>query len=442
MFLYLFLFPLLVVLPLHLSVLTARLANAPVLGWGDWAPLLVFAFALVVVAGFLKFSKYEGNLAVPALALTLCGIGIAFQFRIGTIRFTDTISPSQLAFPMGIIAMLATYRLARRGRVARLEPLWFVFLSVSVLVILFVLVAGRRYRGAVYLPGNVNPVEIVKPLLVVFIASMLAGHSKLLRRGFLGVPLPPLNIIVTLGILWAPPMLMLALQGDMGMFALMNATLVVMLFAATGRTVYLLGGFAAIFALARLAIPLTTRGRMRLAAWADPFSVATGAGWQPLHGLTALYTGGWHGTGVGAGAPTTVPIAESDFVYIIPGEELGFIGCIVIVLLYVTLFVAGTRVAEKSSHPYAATVCTGLTACLTLQTLLNIGGVVKALPLTGIPLPLISHGGSSMVTTLLMIGLMMAISDEKADEKKPKVKPKPQKTTQTKPAAKPQDSRH
>ncbi|NLB69247.1 MAG: FtsW/RodA/SpoVE family cell cycle protein [Lentisphaerae bacterium] len=417
MFVWLFVLPLLVAVPLHLSVLAIHLSNTPSLGPDQFTPIAIFAAALIIVYGSLRALRYRGTFSFPAVALALCGIGLVTQYRIGTISSMQITSASQLALPLGIVIMLGTYWLGRYGRISRLEPFWLVFLALSVIVIIFVLVAGRKYRGAVYLPGNINPAEIIKPLLIIFIASMLSGHRLLLRRSFLGIPLPPLNILVTVGALWAPPMLLLIAQGDMGMFALMNATLIVMLYAVTNRSAYLLGGLAGIFTLAHLLIPLSSRGRARLAAWLNPFDAATSTGWQPLQALVALYTGGFWGTGFGGGSPGVVPIVESDFAYIIIGEELGLIGCACIVLLFCTLIVSGMRVAERTDNHYRATVATGIIACLGLQTLLNIGGVVKAIPLTGIPLPFISHGGSSLVTTLLMPGIILAISDDRPPAK-------------------------
>lgn len=173
-------------------------------------------------------------------------------------------------------------------------------------------------------------------------------------------------------------------------------------------------------------MPLTSRGAARLNAWLDPFTAATAAGWQPLQALVALYSGGLFGKGLGAGSPTVVPIVASDFAYIIVGEELGLVGCIALIAIYVVLIVAGMRVAERTPDAYRSTVATGITACLGIQILLNIGGVVKAIPLTGIPLPLISHGGSSLVTTLLMAGLLLAISDDRPPPK-PAAAPAPEK---------------
>ena len=412
MFVHLVLLPFLVFAPLHLSVLAVRLSNAPSLGWPELAPAAIFLAALLIVWGALRIGRYSGSPAVPSAAMALLGAGIALQFRVGTFRTVELQSPSQLALPIGIVSMLSVWLLLRRRRIDRLEPWWGVFLGASIVVIAGVLVAGHGFRGAKYLSGGMNPVEIVKPLLVVFVASILSGHRRLLRRGFLGVPLPPLNILVTVGLLWAPPMLLLIAQGDLGMFALLNATLLVMLYAVTNRSLYFVGGFAALFAVAAVAIPMTARGRARLDAWLDPFSNATSTGWQVLQALVAYYTGGVWGVGLGAGSPNAVPIVESDFVWAVVAEELGLAGCAAALLLYGALVFGGFRIASRAKSAYASCVATGLAACLGLQTLLNVGGVVKAIPLTGIPLPLLSHGGSSLVATLVAVGLLLAISDQ------------------------------
>ena len=438
MFLYIVVFPLLIFASLHASVLAVHLANAPDLASGMFSPLALFASVLAVVYVAFKALRFKGSLPLLSSVLALCGIGIIVQFRIGTFETVSMRSPSQMALPLGVVAMLGAYWIGRRGRLAKTEPLWPGFLVLSVAVVLFVLIAGRAYRGSVILKGNINPVEIIKPMLVLFAAALLSGHRKLLKRGFLGIPLPPLQIITTIALFWLPPMAMLILQKDMGMFALMNFTLLVMLHAVTGRRAYLVFGLAAVTSLAAVLMPMTTRGAARLLAWRDPFSAATGAGWQPLQALVALYSGGVFGTGFGAGSPSVVPIVESDFAYVIIGEELGIAGCICIAALFVVMIASAARIAEKSRNTYCGTVAAGLAACLGFQTLLNIGGVVKAIPLTGIPLPLISHGGSSLATTLLMIGLLLAISDETprphpAEAPLPVTKPEP-------PAKKPRKS--
>ena len=136
-----------------------------------------------------------------------------------------------------------------------------------------------------------------------------------------------------------------------------------------------------------------------------------GKGWQVLQSLSAMYTGGMWGCGLGAGAPSAVPIVSSDFIYAALGEETGWAGCALLLLAYGIFCVRSWRAAANAATPFAITLGAGLAACVAAQTLINVAGVTKALPLTGITLPFISHGGSSLVTSFCIAGLLAAISD-------------------------------
>ena len=150
MFLHLVLLPLLVFVPLHLSVLAVRVANAPELGWPELAPAAVFLAALLVVWGALRLGRYAGSPAVPSAAMALLGTGIALQYRIGTLRTVEAPTPSQLALPIGIATMLAVWLLLRRRRIERLEPLWGVFLGAAVAV------TSALARSVNFNPSNIR----------------------------------------------------------------------------------------------------------------------------------------------------------------------------------------------------------------------------------------------------------------------------------------------
>ena len=392
----------------YASVLVTRLANAPVLPLRHLAPLGIFAACVVVTALAFRLGRFRGDAPFASVVFALAGLGVVLQYRIGTLRISAESGYASYALPIGVATMLAVWGLCRRGRHDWLERAWLVCLGASALV---VLATGRRYRGAVYAQGNMNPVEVVKPLLIVFLAAVLTGHRDALRRGWTFIPWPRGKSLFTVAMLWAPPMVLLLAQGDIGMVTLLCAVALAMLYGVTHRLGYLLAGGGAVFLVARYAIPLSDHAMKRFEAWLDPFAVSTTSGWQILQGLVALYSGGIFGVGVGAGTPSAVPIAESDFIYAVIGEELGYVGCGLTLLLYIALAVRGFGIAARARSAFSASLATGITACFALQALLNVGGVTKAIPLTGITLPFISHGGSSLVTLFAMAGLLLAISE-------------------------------
>ena len=145
-------------------------------------------------------------------------------------------------------------------------------------------------------------------------------------------------------------------------------------------------------------------------------------------GCPGCIPGGSGAAGFGAGNPHQIPIAESDFIYAVIGEEMGFIGCLFVILLYLVLIYRGFLIAQQSDTPFGALLATGLVAVLGVQTFLNIGGVTKLIPITGITLPLISHGGSSLITNFTSLGLLLAMSEPYKSKRKPaKRKPRSKK---------------
>jgi cell division protein FtsW len=211
--------------------------------------------------------------------------------------------------------------------------------------------------------------------------------------------------------LWALPMLLLIAQRDLGMFMLLNVVFLLLLFMSTGKWGYLWVGGGLAAAAGYAGFTWFAHAGRRLAVWLDPFADPTGAGWQILQALSAMFTGGLWGAGFGGGVPTVIPVASSDFVYALWAEELGFVGCVLLLSVYALLFYRGFAVADGLKQPFAQTLAAALVMLLAVQTIINIGGVIKALPLTGITLPLISQGGSSLVTTMAMLGLLLALSE-------------------------------
>jgi len=335
------------------------------------------------------------------------------QFRMG--NFAQGLSnPLALApFPVGVFAFMVGVLLTGKGRSSRLSGMgWLAYLA-TLGVLAAMLVLGRRYRGGMYMPGNMNPSEIVKPLLVFFLASYLSRRQKAFSETQNGIPVPPFPALLGLIVLWGLPMLLTIALKDLGLMVLLNAILIVMLFAIARSTGYLALGLAAVAAAGFGIRFISAHAQARFDVWLNPFADPTGKGWQILQALSAMYAGGLWGAGLGSGVPQTVPIVTSDFVYAALAEEIGLVGCGLLLLVYAALFSRGFRAAGAARTPFERLLCVGLTGSLAVQTILNVAGVTKALPMTGITLPLISHGGSSLITTLLIAGLLAGLSDRK-----------------------------
>ena len=334
-----------------------------------------------------------------AAVVVLAVFGFLLQVRLaGTVPALEGAMPLLAGMLAGVVAAVACGG-GRAGRFLEGRGKW-IALGVAVALMLALLAFGRRYRGGLYLPGRINPSEIVKLCLVAFLAGWLGRHKV-----FKGLAL--------CGILF----LLVAAAGDFGLLAQLAITVAAMLWAASWgwgslSVLVLAGGMA--FVAAHPSGHLATR----FAVWRDPFGDVTGAGWQTLQGLTAILSGGMTGSGFGLGEVQSVPIVASDFVYAAVAEELGLVGCAVVLALWAFVFARGLRTASRRAAdvPAEALLATGIVASLAVQLVLNVAGVLNALPMTGITLPLISLGGSSQATTLLMCGVLVGISCAPAQE--------------------------
>ena len=395
------------VLVAYVSVLAVKVSNAPVLPWEHVAPLGLFALSLLLVRLVLKLTHYCGDAGIVASALLLAGVGMVVQLRVGAYAggVLDLVP-----FALGICGFLLALVLAGKGRVASWGRLGWPCYLAGLGLLGFVILFGQRFRGGLFLPGNYNPTELAKPLLVLFLAGFLGRRAK---GGSAGLPGPSWLALPALAMLWGVPLALFVLMGDLGQAMLMGGVLVFMLFAATRKLRWLVAGGVLMVGLGVLGGYLSAHAQVRIAIWRNPFMDPTGRGWQVLQGLSALYAGGMWGCGFGSGAPGAVPIVSSDFIYAALGEEIGWAGCALVLATLGAFCSRSWRAAASAATPFAVVFGAGLTACLATQALLNVAGVTKALPLTGVTLPFISHGGSSLVTSFGMAGLLAAISERK-----------------------------
>lgn len=392
----------------QLLVLGARTAEGRPPQLADIWPFLLWTTSTALLVLVLKVCRWRGSGALLSGLLLLGGLGVVVRARMsGTAEgVTDM---HWLIQPLGIFWVAAGWLAVRRGRSGWLEAFW----GLSALGLLAVaggmLLMGTRFRGGLYAPGGMTPTEILK----LFLPLALAGYFTRAEVWENRPPWrPPLLQALGLGLFWLVFCGLLVLHKDMGLVLLLSTTALCVLVGATRRSSWGILAVAGVAAGGWAVMNLLSHGARRFEAWLDPFSDPTGAGWQVLQGLSGLYAGGLLGIGFGAGRPDRLPIASSDFVYAVYAEEVGFVGALLLILLFAGIFRAGATITRRQTDRFASLLSLGLVASLAVQTLVNLGGVVTLLPITGVTLPLISQGGSSYWVTSLQFGLLLGLSDQ------------------------------
>jgi len=374
-------------------------------------PLLLYGASLAGLHLALVALGHRGDQALVAVAAFLMGLGLLAQTRMGTIDRSESLLSGDLLLPLGLLVMVAMTGLFMDGRHRLLAQRFWMWGGLSLALVALLLATGQRFRGAVFGLGLSTPTELLKITVVLFVAGFVDRHARQLWRWHPRYPLPPWEPLWQLFAFWIALTALLLIQRDLGMVAILGIPLLALLVAGTGRVGYLVYGVLGASVVGLLILGVFEHGGRRIAAWLDPFQDPTGDGWQILQGLSGLYSGGLWGEGFGLGSPAYTPIAESDFIYSVIGEELGFVGCSVVILFYLILFQRGLQITEQSRCGFGRLLAAGLTAVLATQTFLNVAGVTKLLPLTGVTLPLISQGGASLIVTSASLGLLLAVSD-------------------------------
>jgi len=260
-----------------------------------------------------------------------------------------------------------------------------------------------------------QPAEILKLLLVVFLASYLTDRRDLLSQTQAPhlEPMPRRESLVyflPMLVMWGFSTLILISQRDLGMSSLFFGVFIVMLYLASGRWEYVLAGLVLLALGALIGYQLFDVVRLRIQGWWNPWADPSGRSFQIVQSLIALAAGGVFGAGPGQGAPTLIPVAHSDFIFAALAEEWGLVGVLAMTALLAAVFLRAMRIGARASNPFGQLLAGGLGALLALQTLLITGGVIKLLPLTGLTVPFVSYGGSSLVSAFCLVGLLLRLS--------------------------------
>lgn len=410
--------------------------------------LLLYPVAfLAVTSVLLQLVRGEGTTAVlSGVALfgaVLLAVHVVLSARLG--------GADQALLPIvGTLAALGLMAVLRlEPSLAARQALWVVIGALSLLVAALALPRAdwlARYRytwlvaGLVVLAATLvfgvdpnqsgtrlwlgfgglyfQPSEIMKIVVVVFFASYLAEKQALIRHAPLRLgrlALPPLAYLAPLAIMWGLSMAVLIWQRDLGAALLFYLVFLAMLYMATGRT-YLSVGLAFLVAGGAISYGLFDHVQLRTRVWLDPWPYVANDAYQIVQALNAYAAGGIIGTGLGYGYPDYVPAVHTDFVLAALGEEFGLIGTIGVVALYVALVHRAFRIALRAASDFTMLLAAGLGAVLGLQAIIILAGNLRLFPITGITLPFLSYGGSSIVANFVMVGLLLRISAESPRE--------------------------
>ncbi|MBC9717306.1 FtsW/RodA/SpoVE family cell cycle protein [Streptomyces sp. TRM66268-LWL] len=382
--------------------------------------LLSFAAHLAV----RRFAPYADPLILP-LAVLITGLGLVLLHRLDPAyarRYgSDPTASGQLMWSVIGVAVCIGVLVALRDH-RRLQRYIYVTMAVSLVLLMApAFFPGDTYGAKrwIYLGGlSFQPGEFVKIMIAVFFAGYLTLNRNALAltgRKVLGMRLPPGRQFGPILAIWAVSLLVLIFERDLGTSLIFFGLFVVMLYAATQRTSWIVTGLLMASLGAFVVGSLEPHVHGRVEAWLDPFAVYAkdGSGSDQLaQALFSFGSGGLTGTGLGQGHPELIAFAgRSDFILTTVGEELGLAGLTAVLLLYALLVQRGLRTALLARDPFGKLLAAGLSAALMLQVFVVAGGVTGLIPLTGKALPFLAKGGSSLVANWVMIAILLRISD-------------------------------
>ncbi|MDO4913660.1 MAG: FtsW/RodA/SpoVE family cell cycle protein, partial [Bifidobacteriaceae bacterium] len=394
--------------------------------------LSVFALLYILTAILImKFQPYA-NHTILSCVLLLTMIGITIITRIDYTNKTQ-IGLRQLiwcciALVISdiIICTLKDYRIFRRFSYVSM------FVGLALLLSPMIPGLGRELGGARIWIGmgsyTLQPGEFAKIFLAIFFAAYLFEHRDQLAVGgkrIMKFQLPRIQDMGPIIIVWLASMGVLIVQRDLGTSLMFFAMFISMLYVATGRKEWIAIGVIAFILGSVASAEIFSHVHYRVEAWLNPFDNKIyqrtyGGSMQLVSGLFGLAAGGLVGTGLGQGHPALTPLANSDFVYSSIGEELGLVGLLAILLIFIIIISSGLITAMKIKDGFGKLLCSGLVFTMAFQVFTVVGGITRVIPLTGLTLPYIAAGGSSLVANYVLATLLIIISNS-ANTPEPKV---------------------
>lgn len=369
----------------------------------------------VALHAFLVARGVRGDQLLLPLAAALTALGLVLVERLASNLLTQ-----QLIWTVAAAAAFVVTMLVPRDLTALARYKWtFAFIGVLLLVSPLLPIIGREVNGARIWIGlgrvNFEPWEAVKILMVIFFAAYLEEFREVIAhpRRIGPIPVPPLPYLLPIIAMWVIAMVVVVFEKDLGAALLFLGIFLAMLYLATGEAFYtliglvllLVGGFVVYHAFGHV--------QVRVDTWLHPFSedLRFGAGYQIVQGLFALANGGLFGAGLGNGMPDRIPVVWSDFVFNAFAEETGFAGAVALLALYLVFVYRGMIIALRAPTPFLQLLAAGLSFIVAFQTIVIVGGNARLIPLTGVTLPFVAYGGSSLVTNWMLVALLIRVSD-------------------------------
>lgn len=354
-----------------------------------YSALLVFQYALLV----LLFPRMDRNILI--IAQLLSTIGLVTQYRMSS----DIAYHQLFMIVVGTFAMLICMLLMRNPNIFRRLNWLLAIISLGLLVLLTMI--GQEQGGAknwLKIAGqSFQPSEFVK-VAMVFVLSHWLTNAIEIRKIW---PMVLFVFIVT-GLL--------VVQRDLGAAMLMAGTALIVFYCATGRKLLTLLGLSVGSAGAVACYYLFDHVKARVAIWQNPWATYSTSGYQIVQGLMAIASGGLWGVGLTRGLPKLIPAYHTDYIFAVVCEEFGILFGLCLIALYLVLIIRGATIAIDAPDRFTMLVAFGCTTLLALQAFIIIAGVIKLIPLTGITLPFVSYGGSSMIACMMLLGILEGVA--------------------------------
>jgi peptidoglycan glycosyltransferase len=386
----------------------------------EWAELFVPVAVLAIFGAlhvFLVSVGFRGDQLLLPLALGLTGIGFVLVERLASALLVQQLS--WLVIAAG--AFCATILIPRDlSALSRYKYTW-ALVGVILLISPLLPVIGREINGARIWVGirgvaQFEPWELVKIALVIFFAAYLEEYREVLAtppRRFGPIPVPPIPYLLPIVAMWLVAMLVMVFEKDLGATLLFFGIFLAMLYIATGEPFYVVIGLFLLAGGGYIAYHLFNHVAARVDVWLAPFAsdLRFDTAFQLTQGLFSLANAGLFGAGLGNGMPERIPVVWSDFVFDAFTEEVGFVGALALLALYLVFVYRGMLIAVRAPTMFLQLLAAGLSFIIAFQTLVIVGGNSKLIPLTGITLPFVAYGGSSLVTNFMLVALLLRVSD-------------------------------